>query len=55
MRGFISADKSSISHVLAKGTGHAVGLVVGGAKEAIYAKPGHHRLVLKSRKGFIKM
>lgn len=30
-------------------------LVVGGAQEALYARPGNYRLVLNKRKGFIKI
>ncbi|KAL3898106.1 MAG: hypothetical protein SGCHY_002965 [Lobulomycetales sp.] len=54
-RGFISCDKDSISHVLKKGPGHAVGLVVGGAKESLFAGPGRNTLVLAKRKGFVKL
>lgn len=30
-------------------------LVVGGAQEAMFARPGSHRLMLNKRKGFIKL
>lgn len=30
-------------------------LVLGGAQEALYARPGNYRLVLKNRKGFVKL
>lgn len=30
-------------------------LVVGGAQEALYARPGNYRLVLNNRKGFVKI
>lgn len=30
-------------------------LIVGGAQEAFYARPGNHRLVLNKRKGFVKI
>lgn len=30
-------------------------LVVGGAQEALYARPGNHRIVLNKRKGFVKI
>ncbi|KAF5299235.1 hypothetical protein FQA39_LY02408 [Lamprigera yunnana] len=35
--------------------GKIVGLLVGGAEEAFYAKPGHYEVVLKERKGFVKI
>lgn len=32
-----------------------VGLVVGGAQEALYARPGNYQLVVRKRKGFLKL
>lgn len=32
-----------------------VALVVGGAQEALYARPGNYRLVMNKRKGFVKI
>lgn len=37
------------------GTGNALGLVVGGALEALEAFPGRFNLKLANKKGFIKM
>jgi 2-acylglycerol O-acyltransferase 2/2-acylglycerol O-acyltransferase 1 len=34
---------------------HSVSIVVGGAHESLYAKPGMNRIVLDRRKGFIKI
>lgn len=36
-------------------TGCNVGLIPGGFQEATMFKHGHHRLYLKSKKGFIKV
>lgn len=30
-------------------------LIIGGAQEALHARPGNYRLVLKNRKGFVKL
>ena len=55
MKGFISVDKTAIITVLNSGKDQAVGVVVGGAAEAQYAYPGMNSIVLKKRKGFIKL
>ncbi|KAJ3076471.1 diacylglycerol O-acyltransferase 1 [Podochytrium sp. JEL0797] len=52
-QGFISASKKSLFAAL--GQGKSVMLAVGGAQEAIFAKPGVNHLVLKDRKGFVKI
>ncbi|KAK3771100.1 hypothetical protein RRG08_034118 [Elysia crispata] len=55
LSGSIQASGASIDWVLTKeGTGNAVALIVGGAKEALDARPGNHRLKLKDRRGFCK-
>lgn len=36
-------------------TSNAVVIVVGGAQEALYMRPGLYKIVLKKRKGFIKL
>jgi hypothetical protein len=51
---FISADGPSIRHHL-QDNGHGVVLCVGGAEEAILARPNHNDVILQKRKGFIKM
>jgi hypothetical protein len=38
-----------------RGTGNAVVIVVGGAAEALLCHPGATTLVLKNRKGFVKV
>lgn len=54
--GICPASKESISHILTNmGPGHSCVIVVGGAAEALEARPGNYKLVLKNRKGFIKL
>ncbi|KAK5987689.1 Diacylglycerol O-acyltransferase 2A [Cladobotryum mycophilum] len=59
--GMRSVSKESIRNHLTKGgpdgkgQGRAVTIVVGGARESLEAQPGTLRLVLKGRKGFVKM
>ncbi|CAJ0546414.1 Ff.00g098870.m01.CDS01 [Fusarium sp. VM40] len=59
--GLQSVSKESIWNLLSKGgpkndgKGRAVTIVVGGARESLEAQPGSLRLILKSRKGFVKM
>ncbi|KAG7102345.1 Diacylglycerol O-acyltransferase 2A like protein [Verticillium longisporum] len=38
-----------------EGMGRGVTIVIGGARESLEAQPGHLRLIIKGRKGFIKM
>lgn len=45
-----------MTHILTKNkSGQALGLVVGGALEALEANPGQYNLKLKNKKGFIKI
>lgn len=59
--GLRSVSKESIWNTLTRGgpdgqgTGRAVTIVVGGARESLEAEPRTLRLILKSRKGFVKM
>jgi len=53
--GCCSSSKKSVQHVLSRPGGAASVLVVGGAAESLYSEQGRIRLVLKHRKGFIKM
>lgn len=59
--GLASVSKESIENILSKGghdgagMGRAVTIIVGGAQESLDAKPHSLRLVLNSRKGFVKM
>ena len=54
--GLCSVSKKSIEHLLTKnGKGSAAMIVVGGASEALDARPGTLDLTLKNRKGFVKL
>lgn len=59
--GLASVSRESIENLLSKGghngegMGRAVTIVIGGARESLDAKPHSLRLVLKSRKGFVKL
>ncbi len=59
--GLASVSRESCENILSKGgvdgegMGRAVTIVVGGAREALDAHPHSLRLVLKSRKGFVKL
>jgi len=51
--GFASVSKESCDYLLDHGIAPLI--VVGGAEEAIDARPGTNKLILKRRKGFIKL
>ena len=54
--GLVSSDKESAAHILSrKGGGNLLSIVVGGAQEALNARPGSFKLVLGNRKGFIRL
>ncbi|KAI9781384.1 MAG: diacylglycerol O-acyltransferase 1 [Geoglossum umbratile] len=59
--GLASVSRISCENILSKGgpngegMGRAITIVVGGARESLDAQPGTLRLVLRSRKGFIKL
>lgn len=56
-----SVSRSSCEKILntggidGKGTGNGITIVIGGAKESLEAVPDSMRLVLKDRKGFVKL
>lgn len=54
--GGISSSYKSIDYVLSRPLGgYVCVLMVGGAAEAYYCKPGSYTIILKKRKGFIKL
>lgn len=59
--GLASVSRESIENLLSKGghngegMGRAVTIVVGGARESLDAQPHSMRLVLRGRKGFVKL
>ncbi|KAM7235997.1 hypothetical protein CapIbe_013183 [Capra ibex] len=54
--GLVSSDKESADHILSrKGGGNLLSIVVGGVQESLTARPGAYKLVLRNRKGFIRL
>ncbi|NWY55424.1 MOGT2 acyltransferase, partial [Chionis minor] len=54
--GLVPSDKESASYVLQKPEGgNMLVIVVGGAQEALDARPGSYTLLLKNRKGFVRL
>ncbi|KAK4869392.1 hypothetical protein LT330_006392 [Penicillium expansum] len=59
--GLASVSRESCENILTKGgtdgegMGRAITIVVGGARESLNARPNSLRLVLKRRKGFVKL
>ncbi|KAJ5210281.1 Diacylglycerol acyltransferase [Penicillium cf. griseofulvum] len=59
--GIASVSRESCENILTKGgadgegMGRAITIVVGGARESLNARPNSLRLVLKRRKGFVKL
>ncbi|KAM6145271.1 2-acylglycerol O-acyltransferase 2 [Phoenicopterus ruber ruber] len=54
--GLVSSDKESASYVLQKPEGgNMLAIIVGGAQEALDARPGSYTLLLKNRKGFVRL
>ncbi|KAB0338015.1 hypothetical protein FD754_024849 [Muntiacus muntjak] len=52
----VSSDKESAAHILSrKGGGNLLSIVVGGVQESLNARPGTYKLVLRNRKGFIRL
>ena len=53
--GGCESSRRSLSYLLKNpGKGRVIGIVVGGAEEALDAAPGTHNLHIKSRRGFCK-
>lgn len=54
--GALSASEKSMTHVLTHSPGGRVlCLMVGGARESFKCKPGNYEIILKSRKGFVRI
>jgi len=52
----VSSDKESAYHVLQRPEGgNLLAIIVGGAQEALDARPGSCTLLLKNRKGFVRV
>uniref|UniRef100_A0A3Q4BMC1 Acyltransferase n=1 Tax=Mola mola TaxID=94237 RepID=A0A3Q4BMC1_MOLML len=56
MSGLCPVSKTSLAHLLSKnGKGNAVVIVIGGAAESLASSPGVNTVVVKQRKGFVRM
>lgn len=54
--GLVTSEKESAGHILSKkGGGNLLAIIIGGSQEALDARPGAYRLLLKNRKGFIRL
>ncbi|NXQ81304.1 MOGT2 acyltransferase, partial [Nyctibius grandis] len=54
--GLVPSDKESASYVLQRPEGgNMLAIIVGGAQEALDARPGSCTLLLKNRKGFVRL
>lgn len=54
--GLCPVSKPSLVHLLSKsGKGNAVVIVIGGAAESLSSSPGANTVVVKHRKGFVRM
>nr|XP_054097887.1 2-acylglycerol O-acyltransferase 2 isoform X5 [Callithrix jacchus] len=54
--GLVTSEKESAAHILSrKGGGNLLGIIVGGAQEALDARPGSFTLLLQNRKGFVRL
>lgn len=54
--GLVTSDKECAAHILnRKEGGNLLVVIVGGAQEALDARPGAYTLLLKNRKGFVRL
>lgn len=53
--GIASVSRKSCETILSSGPGRSIVIVVGGAAESLYARPGISDLVLRKRLGFIRL
>jgi len=54
--GLVSSDEESAVQILSrKRGGNLLSIVVGGVQESLNARPGAYKLVLRNRKGFIRL
>ncbi|XP_069502669.1 diacylglycerol O-acyltransferase 2-like [Ambystoma mexicanum] len=54
--GMVAVSKASLNYLLSKnGKGNAVVIVIGGAAESLNCLPGEERVILRSRKGFVRL
>lgn len=54
--GAVSVSKKSMNYLLGKESkGNIAAVIVGGAQEALLSKPGTHKVIVKRRRGFVKV
>ncbi|KAJ3588775.1 hypothetical protein NHX12_009629 [Muraenolepis orangiensis] len=54
--GLLSVSRASLAHVLSKnGKGNALAIVIGGAEESLCSSPGVNTVVMRQRKGFVRI
>ena len=53
--GMASVSRASCQRILSSGPGRSIVIVIGGAAESLYARPGTADLTLKRRLGFIRL
>ncbi|KAG7280224.1 hypothetical protein CRUP_037585 [Coryphaenoides rupestris] len=54
--GLLPVSRASLAHMLSKsGKGNALSIVIGGAEESLSSAPGVHAVVMRQRKGFVRM
>lgn len=54
--GLCPVSRQSLDFILSQPQrGQAVIIMVGGAQESLYAIPGKHCLILRNRKGFVRL
>lgn len=51
----VPVSKRSLDFLLRGGPGNAVVIVVGGAAESLDGVPGQQRVLLKGRRGFVRL
>lgn len=55
LAGMVPVSKRSLDFLLRGGPGNAVVIVVGGAAESLDCMPGEHRVLLRGRRGFVRL
>lgn len=54
--GLLPVSKESLDYLLSRtGVGNAVVIIIGGAEESLTSSPGLNTVVMKHRKGFVRL
>eukprot|EP01132_Coremiostelium_polycephalum_P006833 gene6833-8476_t len=53
--GMSSVSRRGCTNILESGPGKSICIVIGGAEESLDARPGNNEIILKKRKGFVKL